>query len=184
MKKLENAPKVGEKFGIKASHLYKLRLLETMTTDYGNFVRLDPEMISTFKVLQDKYLILTYLGNGLCEEYYTKKIIPITFPVYFGMTINQPLKVNRQLLNQEVLNEYQKALNLPLIFFASSPTYGYELTLDFLIKFREANYGFEEEIKKALNEAEPIARETLKQDLENIKPFIGQKQTLKRALVS
>lgn len=182
MKKLENAPKIGEKFGIEASNLYKLRLLETITTDYGNFIRLDPEVISTFERLQDKYLILTYLGNGLCKEYYTQKIIPITFPIYFGMATKQPLKVNRQLLNQEVLNEYQKALNLPLIFFVNSPTYGYKLTTDFLAKFHQANQGFEEEIKQTINEAEPIARETLRQDLENVRPFITKNPTLKRAL--
>lgn len=178
---LDRIPLVGEVFGISAKNISTFvvvgadrlnRLMYQNKENRGikdktdirveNFgKKLDYDYsLNIEDILEDKYLLVKYLGNGVCEEYYTSKLIRLAFP-----NIKDEVTRLRQYSSRgpmEFMESFNEVLENPLVYYIDNIDYGYGYVIDdaFKLKFYE-NTGFENSIMHALDRIENEGKENL-----------------------
>ena len=179
---LDRMPQVGEVFGIDADRLTFFTCVDEDGINIANDRSRNPNFskrieykkyhdLGFIKKLKNKYLVLKYLGNGLCQECYTFKYIHILF------SSHEPIEENKTLFlmnnsakgPKEFMESYKEISEYPLLCVVNGTTLNYAYVIDdrFKLKFADS-VGDEDGIANELNRMESYAKSYLECQLKEM----------------
>lgn len=175
LSKLDRIPQVGEIFAIDADRLTFFTLVDedriNWVNDRNRNSNFDKRIeykkyhdLGFIEELKNKYLILKYLGDGLCQECYTQKYIHVIF------SSHEPFEENKTLFlinnsgkgPKEFMESYKEISKHPLTCVVDGTTLNSAYIIDDLFKIKLVDsIGEEDSIINDINRMESYAKSYL-----------------------